>query len=719
MKRLILILVITFANFSPAIAQTWNNLPCPQPFAFDISVSEGDVIWTKGQSSPEMGFSLSTDGGASWVTKDFPPLFLSNDFSLGVLSGVNATTAYIIVSTAADQSAVGVYKTIDAGDTWSREPNLFNDIGSFPNQVHFWDADRGFALGDGFEIYEYSFGTWNPATVVANAGFGINTNQFLRIVGNTAYSMTNNGTLLKTTDYGANWTEIPMPFTNQINQIDLSFDFKDENNGIIVFNDAVNNEAYSTSDGGLNWTSMGTDLPNLLHVIKYAPAFQRYYSVGRNANLGLAYSEDDGVTWVNEPSFAGVNLGEMENAIDGTVYLGSSNSVYALEPDYTSHPDYNALVALYTSTNGDSWTTNTNWLDSSQPLETWHGLSLVNNRVTSINLGDNNLTGSLPTEIGDFTELNYLGLWSNLITGTIPSEIGNLSNLVELDLSPNAFSGTIPPEIGNLTNLEILWLNQNGLTGSIPQSFQNLVNLQQLYLVGTAAPPYLNSIYSGVFPDLTALPLFVLDIRRNNFEFSDFENEFDTYTSNIEFFDYSPQYTVDNPESYAQAPGADIVLNITDVDTPDGLMGRVNNLYQWFKDDSAIAGANENSFTIFNAQESDSGIYYCTITNGDFPDFVIQRPSITVLVDPALYTLESEKSILKIFPNPVQDWLTIELNQETKATLKLHDLNGRLIYKQHIEQQQFALNMSNFDSGMYFLTLSSKEQSVTQRVVKH
>ena len=32
----------------------------------------------------------------------------------------------------------------------------------------------------------------------------------------------------------------------------------------------------------------------------------------------------------------------------------------------------------------------------------------------------------------------------------------------------NQLTGEIPPEIGNLTNLEGLYLNSNNLTGSIP-----------------------------------------------------------------------------------------------------------------------------------------------------------------------------------------------------------------------------------------------------------
>ena len=54
------------------------------------------------------------------------------------------------------------------------------------------------------------------------------------------------------------------------------------------------------------------------------------------------------------------------------------------------------------------------------------------------------------------------------LTGEIPPEIGNLTNLIGLVLSSNQLIGENPSEIGNLTNLTGLFLNNNQLTGRIP-----------------------------------------------------------------------------------------------------------------------------------------------------------------------------------------------------------------------------------------------------------
>ena len=102
--------------------------------------------------------------------------------------------------------------------------------------------------------------------------------------------------------------------------------------------------------------------------------------------------------------------------------------------------------------------------------------------TTELNLSSNQLTGSIPPEIGNLTNLRDLRLSSNQLTGSIPPEIENLTKLTILILSNNEFTGEIPSEIGNLTNLTNLRLEYNQLTGSIPSEMGNLINLEYFRL---------------------------------------------------------------------------------------------------------------------------------------------------------------------------------------------------------------------------------------------
>ena len=71
--------------------------------------------------------------------------------------------------------------------------------------------------------------------------------------------------------------------------------------------------------------------------------------------------------------------------------------------------------------------------------------------TTEINLSNSGLTGEIPSEIGNLTNLTNLTLYNNQLTGSIPSEIGNLTNLTYLDLGWNQLTGEIPESICDLT----------------------------------------------------------------------------------------------------------------------------------------------------------------------------------------------------------------------------------------------------------------------------
>ena len=91
-----------------------------------------------------------------------------------------------------------------------------------------------------------------------------------------------------------------------------------------------------------------------------------------------------------------------------------------------------------------------------------------------LNLAHNELTGEIPSELGDLTLLEELNLQVNQLTGSIPSELGNLDDLTGLLLQGNDLNGPIPPELGGLESLQRLALSGNQLTGQIPPELGNL-----------------------------------------------------------------------------------------------------------------------------------------------------------------------------------------------------------------------------------------------------
>ncbi|GEM_PF-1772908 len=140
-----------------------------------------------------------------------------------------------------------------------------------------------------------------------------------------------------------------------------------------------------------------------------------------------------------------------------------------------------ALVALYNSTNGAGWTNKTNW-DTTTDISTWYGVIVSDGYVQSLSLDSNQLTGSIPSQLGNLTNLQHLVLNDNQLSGNIPSQLGNLTKLATLILRRNQLTGIIPSQLGNLTKFVTFDLGSNQLSGNIPASLTNLTIVMMFYL---------------------------------------------------------------------------------------------------------------------------------------------------------------------------------------------------------------------------------------------
>ena len=157
--------------------------------------------------------------------------------------------------------------------------------------------------------------------------------------------------------------------------------------------------------------------------------------------------------------------------------LASSNS----SPMRSNEQDSLALVALYQSTEGSSWTDKSNWLQG--PVSSWFGISVnQEGRVTEVDLQGNGLFGSLSEDIGQLSALENLDLSDNFLFGIVPESIGDLSSMNRLSLWGNGLSGSIPNTIVNLIQLEDVLLFANQFDGPIPDAFGSLPVLNRLYL---------------------------------------------------------------------------------------------------------------------------------------------------------------------------------------------------------------------------------------------
>ena len=140
-----------------------------------------------------------------------------------------------------------------------------------------------------------------------------------------------------------------------------------------------------------------------------------------------------------------------------------------------------ALLDLYSSTNGPGWYTKTGWNGAAGTECTWYGVrcDAAQGNVTELRFYSNGLGGPLPATFCNLTSLWYVDLSSNAINTAIPSFAG-CTALAYLDLGYDGLTGTIPSFASN-TALYMLNLEHNGLSGSIP-SFAANGELRQLFI---------------------------------------------------------------------------------------------------------------------------------------------------------------------------------------------------------------------------------------------
>lgn len=197
------------------------------------------------------------------------------------------------------------------------------------------------------------------------------------------------------------------------------------------------------------------------------------------------------------------------------------------------------LVLLFFSMNGDQWVDSARegYLIRDKSECQWAGVtcSVEDEAVVSLQLPFKRLVGTLPSELGHLSKLQWLNLTGNEISGSIPATFfDQFESLQRLDLSRNRLTGSIPPSLWSIPSLQIvalsynflsgpielpaeaspapglneIWLSHNSLTGSLPTWISELTKLTRLTAV--------NSNFTGQLPDPIPPALEFLNLYWNN-----------------------------------------------------------------------------------------------------------------------------------------------------------------------------------------------------------
>ena len=97
----------------------------------------------------------------------------------------------------------------------------------------------------------------------------------------------------------------------------------------------------------------------------------------------------------------------------------------------------------------------------------------------SIWLDGNDITRTIPTQVGELTSLASISITNASLTGTIPTELAILPLINRIWLYGNELTGTVPQELANITKLEILEIQDNNIKGTMPSKVCDIIRASE------------------------------------------------------------------------------------------------------------------------------------------------------------------------------------------------------------------------------------------------
>lgn len=73
---------------------------------------------------------------------------------------------------------------------------------------------------------------------------------------------------------------------------------------------------------------------------------------------------------------------------------------------------------------------------------------------------------------------------------------------------------------------------------------------------------------------------------------------------------------------------------------------------------------------------------------------------------------------LKIYPNPVNNYFTLEISSAQKKQINLFDVQGRLLFSENSQSSRVLVDCSSYDAGVYFVEVKFGNQIFRDRILK-
>lgn len=311
LTRVKIMIFLTCLVAAPAFGQ-WNRQKSNTTSSLHgLSIVNANVVWASGTDGT---FVRTTDGGETWHVGTVPG---GDTLDFRDVYAVDDKTAYLM---SFDQNQSRIYKTTDAGQTWSLQYREQNPKATF-DCMAFWDATHGIVVGDPLDGQSELLTTadggahWIPvhsstlAPAKSGEGSPASGTCIATSANGHAWFVTEHASrVFRTADAGTTWTVSETPLLKGLNHGVFSIVAVDADRLAIVGGDydhprmATRNSAYS-EDGGRTWKESGHRPAGYRWCIAIVPHTPGPTVVAAGPT-GMDYSIDGGRNWdhLNEMS---------------------------------------------------------------------------------------------------------------------------------------------------------------------------------------------------------------------------------------------------------------------------------------------------------------------------------------------------------------------------------------------------------------------------------
>mmetsp|Transcript_22675 Transcript_22675/g.56150 ORF Transcript_22675/g.56150 Transcript_22675/m.56150 type:complete len:533 (+) Transcript_22675:146-1744(+) len=136
------------------------------------------------------------------------------------------------------------------------------------------------------------------------------------------------------------------------------------------------------------------------------------------------------------------------------------------------------MALFYLSTNGEQWTNQFNFLSR---FDVCRWSSAFFDKDFFVGDVENDVANAKGAVCDDNERVNGIRLWWENLSGTLPEELGFL-DLFDLVLSGGSIGGTVPSFLADFPNITTIGLSDHCLTGTLPEGMSDIPTLSVLSL---------------------------------------------------------------------------------------------------------------------------------------------------------------------------------------------------------------------------------------------